>query len=170
MTRPFRRIRVVPFLQVVPENERDPAVKRDLCDPTIGGPALLAYAVQGCLRWRRDGLPQGDDLPRAVREATEEYRKANDPVGDFLEECCVVGDEHWVTAAGLYTSYQKWCLDSGERPITRRRLADKLKRRGFTNGKNHVGARSWFGLALIPPATSFGLPAIGSSRAVLTAG
>jgi putative DNA primase/helicase len=165
----FRRIRVVPFLNVVPEGERDPTVKRDLCDPAVGGPALLAYAVQGCLKWQQLGLPQGDDLPRAVREATEEYRKANDAVGDFLEECCVTGSEHSVTSEALYVTYKNWCERWGEHPMSQKRLAGKLKTRGFTNRKER-GDRSWFGLALTSPLSSFDRPPLGPGRPVLTAG
>lgn len=46
----WERLREVPFTTVIPPEDRDPDVKRRLSDPAIGGPAVLAWAVQGCIQ------------------------------------------------------------------------------------------------------------------------
>lgn len=44
-----RRILQIPFNEQISESEHDPAVKACLCDPQTAGPAVLAWAIQGCL-------------------------------------------------------------------------------------------------------------------------
>jgi putative DNA primase/helicase len=49
----WRRIRLVPFTVTIPEAERD----KDLPDKLRRElPGILAWAVQGCLDWQREGL------------------------------------------------------------------------------------------------------------------
>ena len=77
----WRRLIEVPLTVEIPENERDPDVKAFLRNPSEGGPAVLAWAVEGCLAWQRDGLR----APPCVREATASYRNEMSAVSDFLE-------------------------------------------------------------------------------------
>ncbi len=43
-------------------------------------PGVLAWAVEGCLRWQEEGL----QFPGAVVDATAEWRVENDQVSRFL--------------------------------------------------------------------------------------
>ncbi|HEX03559.1 MAG TPA: hypothetical protein ENH10_00160, partial [Bacteroidetes bacterium] len=72
----WRRILRVPFEQVVPKAKRDPQIKAQLRNPEIAGPAILAWAVQGCLDWQKKGL----QIPASVTNATEEYRQEMNPL------------------------------------------------------------------------------------------
>ena len=58
----WRRLVQIPFLKQVPEDERDPEVKARLRDAERQ--AVLAWLVQGCLLWQKEGL----DEPEAVRK------------------------------------------------------------------------------------------------------
>jgi len=81
----WRRILRVPFDYSIPEGARDPRVKAVLRSTRDAGPAILAWAVKGCLAWQRHGL----DVPPAIKEATQDYRHAMDPLADFFQERCV---------------------------------------------------------------------------------
>ena len=94
----WRRIRLLPFDHVVPEEERDPQVKAMLRDPAVAGPAILAWAVEGCLRWQCDGL----GTPAIVRATTGAYRESMDLLGHFVDEHCVLDSGVWTSAADLY--------------------------------------------------------------------
>ncbi len=65
----WRRIRLIPFEHTIPEGERDPEVKLALRDPAVGGPAVLAWAVRGCVAWLREGLEAPERVTRATANA-----------------------------------------------------------------------------------------------------
>ena len=50
--------------------------------PRPESPGILNWAVEGLMRWERDGL----GLPASVRATTVEYRSEMDTVGQWIEE------------------------------------------------------------------------------------
>jgi len=139
----WRRILQIPFLCQIPEGERDERVKLRLrSDPEIHS-AILAWAVQGCLEWQRIGLA----VPDAVRDYTAEYRLENDPLRDWLADCCQLDPGEWTPSRTLRDSYETWCSENGEKPVTGKRLAALLKDQGFIEHRT-TSARGWLGLAM----------------------
>ena len=67
----WRRIHEVPFTSQVCESERSAAIKNRLQDIELSGPAILRWAVDGCLAWQQRQL----DPPEEVRAATLAYRE-----------------------------------------------------------------------------------------------
>ena len=98
----WKRILLVPFIHEVPEAERDPEVKRRLRDPSEFGPAILTWAVRGCLMWQKDGLK----VPKRVAHATDKYREEMDSLSDFLADRCVVDPEASVAVDALVRRLQ----------------------------------------------------------------
>jgi putative DNA primase/helicase len=124
----WRRIVQVPFTEVIPESERDERVKLRLrTDPDVQA-AILAWAVRGCLEWQERGL----DVPDCVRDYTNEYRAENDPLRDWLADCCELDPGAWTSTADLRHSYEGWCQANGEdRPVSAKRLGTLLAARGL---------------------------------------
>lgn len=146
----WRRILRIPFENVIPKDSRDPTVKARLKDPNAVGPAILAWAVEGCLRWQEERL----QVPNVVEQATEEYRQDMDPLKQFFDDCCAFGNDLRVTAARLHQEYEIWCRENGERQITGKEFNQQLRARNCTPGKVWVlgkDNRGWFGLG-VPPA------------------
>jgi putative DNA primase/helicase len=141
----WRRILRIPFEQGRPKDKRDPSVKARLKDLRESGPAILAWAIEGCLRWRESGL----NVPEVVVDATEEYRSDMDPLRDFVAECCVLHPQAWVSAAQVRQVYEQFCRENGEkRPLGPRDFADGLKARGCTRERRHAG-HGWLGIGLV---------------------
>lgn len=140
-----RRVLLLPFSQNIPPEERD----RDLPEKLKAEwPAILRWAIDGCLMWQKDGL----DPPACVRAATDDYLNAEDILGQWLEECCtVVGGETWTALADLYGSWKVWCEARGQRIGDARGLARKLDERGFQRWKKPSGA-GFFGLLVAKAA------------------
>lgn len=134
------RIMLVPFTVRIPEAEQD----RHLAEKLQGElPGILAWAVQGCIAWYRDGLQP----PPEVRRATQSYREESDLLADFLAERCILDSKLKVRAQELNRAYTEWCEAAGERPLTSKALAVRLQERGFE--KRHEEAGSvWRGLGL----------------------
>jgi len=136
----WRRIRLVPFAVTIPAEDADPRLADKLARERAG---VLAWAVRGCLAWRREGLTP----PEAVASATEMYRHESDCLAAFLEERCVVEMCARVGKSELYAAYESWCRDSGEYVISKKKLGQRLAERGFGEGRD-MRERYWIGLGL----------------------
>jgi putative DNA primase/helicase len=126
----WRRITVIPFAHEVPPEKRDTLLKQTLRDTVISGPAVLAWAVRGCLDWQRGGLR----IPASVQNATESYRQEMDPLLEFIEECCTRSPVARVISAELTQAYQRWAKGAGKEAYSGKRLMDKLRNMGCQTG------------------------------------
>lgn len=136
----WRRIRLIPFTVTIPESKRDPKLLQRL---EAELPAILAWAIEGCLEYQKRGL----DAPKAVTEATDSYRRESDVFGDFLEECCTVGTDRFASSSALYNAYREWSKAAGEEAVTKTAFGKKLTERGFDARRTNQG-RGWCGIAL----------------------
>jgi putative DNA primase/helicase len=147
----WRRVQQIPFDQQIPESERDPTVKARLSDPEESGAAIMAWAVQGCLQWQRQGL----NPPQRVKDTTREYREAMDPITDFLEDCCTAEPLARVPNAAMWDAYQTWSRKNRDRPsMGRKQFTQQLAKHGFDEHKSG-SRRFWQGLKLINGDTLF---------------
>lgn len=137
----WRRIRLVPFTETIPDAEKDRELPAKLAAEADG---ILAWAVEGCLAWQRDGLAP----PDAVLSATEDYRTDMDVLGEFLAERCVLGSGQTVGNTKLYEAFQAWQVANGEKPRSHRWLTRALQDRGYRQALNRVSSRRWEGLGL----------------------
>ncbi|MBI2824405.1 MAG: hypothetical protein HYX69_06945 [Planctomycetia bacterium] len=85
-------------------------------------PGILRWLVNGCLEWQRDGLGE----PDTVRLATGEYRASEDTLAAFLADSCIIDRQFTCKASDLRRTYEGWCKDMGERPISGRRFGEYL--------------------------------------------
>jgi putative DNA primase/helicase len=142
----WQRVHLVPFALAFVDNptksserQRDPKLMDKL---KAEAPEILAWLVRGCLLWQRHGLAQPDD----VRVATDSYRQAEDLIGQFLAEVCVVGPTVQAQAGTLRTAYESWCLEQGFRPMSGNKFATYLLGRF---GRDDTGRyRSYLGVGL----------------------
>jgi P4 family phage/plasmid primase-like protien len=140
----WRRIRLIPFLVTIPENERDKDLFKKL---QVELPGILAWAVRGCLAWQRDGLGE----PAEVKAATEAYREEMDTLAGFFEDCCVLEPAAEEKAKHLYDAYVAWCVENGEHPMKQRSFGMALAERGFRDRKSST--KAWRGLRLVSVPT-----------------
>ena len=136
----WRRIRLIPFTVSIPPEEQDHTLFEKLVTEL---PGILNWALQGCVRWQREGL----GLPMEVKTAIATYREEMDTLADFFAECCTVEKHAMATARELYTRYTLWCEDNGERPERQKAFGMRLSERGFRRVKNSIII--WHGVGLI---------------------
>ena len=138
----WRRIRLIPFTVRISDAEKDPNLADKLAKEM---PGILNWALEGCIRWQREGLK----TPQCVMHATEEYRIEEDVIGQFLAECTEASSDERVLISSLYEAYQVWAAKGGIKyPLTARLLNKKLEERGNQRAKSD-GGRFWKGMALI---------------------
>ncbi len=140
----WRRIRLIPWAVTIPPAERDRKLAEKLRGELSG---VLAWAVEGCLEWQREGLR----APEEVRQATREYRVEMDVLAAFLEDCCERAEKKRAYAGELWDAWKRWCEETGERPESQKRFGGRLSERGFLNDRDsRTGRKVWFGLSLRP--------------------
>lgn len=127
-------------------------------------PAILAWMIEGCLDWQRNGLVR----PKVVTDATHQYFEDQDIFGQWLEECCAMHDTFSEAGGMVFSSWRKWCDARGLRPGDNTAFGENMRRNGFerfrparTNGTRPP--YHWKGLTLTAEARAdvsggFGTP------------
>lgn len=154
------RIKVVPFTVDIPASR---LIKSDdLLSRLLGeGEGVLAWAVQGVRDYFEiDGL----DTPPVIQAEIERYRREQDSILQFIEECCetaadiardnptlyVTDDIVTANNSDLYNAYKQFCYENGEHPKSHRRFSLKLYEKGYRQARTRSGPRIWLGLRLKP--------------------
>lgn len=137
----WRRVRLVPFIATIPEAERVKEYEKTLYTEL---PGILNWALEGLQEYLESGL----DAPRAVLDATNEYRRENDSLEQFVFECCDVGKLMVCKNAELYSAYRNFCEMSGLKVLSQHKFSPELNaKEGISHTKTKHGA-NWIGIAL----------------------
>lgn len=145
-----RRFNLVPFNHK-PETP-DKALEQKL---RTEWPAILRWAIDGCLDWQTNGLAR----PSSVAKATADYFADQDLLGQWIdEECDSEPGNRWksATSAALFASWLGYSTRAGEKAGSRKSFAEELERRGFENRKGTGGIREFRGIRLKPDSGASG--------------
>ena len=118
----WRRFVLVPFNATIPEEKRDPNLLEKLRAEL---PGIFNLAVAGCLRWQKFGLRP----PRAVTQASADYRQEMDILGEWITTCGVEESNAAWRAGAAYLSYQQWAVANGFRSMTSASFGRKMRER-----------------------------------------
>jgi putative DNA primase/helicase len=135
-----RRLKMIPFGVVIPEDERDKSLAKKL---RIEWPGILASMIEGCTEWRRDGLKP----PASVTGATEEYFEQEDMFTTWIEEECERQPGAFISRGDLFDSWSRWANTAKEPPGSRPEFVRKLEDHGFEEATRR-GQRGVKGLQL----------------------
>ncbi len=135
----WRRPKLIPFSVQIPESEQDQELLAKL---TQEMPGIVVWAVQGCLRWQRDGLK----CPAVVQVATASYREAESTFEHFLQERCICGPREVVPFSELRQAYTDWAEGTSDKPISSKAFSAALQEHGFQpvlikNARHYAGLR-----------------------------
>jgi len=122
----WRRVRVVPFVVVVPEEQQDSQLGERL---ELQADAVLAWAVEGFVAYDKAGRKL--DEPGSVRVATDAYRTESDAMRRFLDECCFLNPNVRATTADLFGRWTTWAALDGAEAMSQKAFGQALDRRGL---------------------------------------
>jgi putative DNA primase/helicase len=145
----WRRLRVVPFDVVIPEDEQDRGLGEKLA---AEADAILSWIVDGF----RDYLKTGKLAePARVRTATDAYHTASDAVSRFIAECCVTGHDGQhgrgvirSTTTELHKAWVGWQIQDGCEPLGIRAFGLALDNKGYPTSAPSQGNRYRKGIGL----------------------
>ena len=87
-------------------------------------PQILKWAVDGCIKWQKEGL----NLPKCVEKATSEYKVEMDILANFMDSCIEIdyvnGD--LVSAQDLFNLYSAWAKKNNEFEMTSRKFFNEV--------------------------------------------
>ncbi len=137
----WRRLQLVRFERTFDQQTRDARLLETL---KAEGSGILRWAVLGCRTWDRAGL----QTPSGVTDASQQYRRDSDQVGQFIDERCEEDPEVFESASKLYTAYQAWARDHGYRgrevlsqTAFGTRMGGRFERQHMRGGDVYVGMR-----------------------------
>jgi len=132
----WRRIRLIPFEARFEPGDgvwQPKEVLMSELESELSG--ILNWAIEGCLRWKDEGLA----LEGKVKAATEEYRVESDVVERFLSEMVVRDKWGQVKASKLYQEYKSWAEKNGEPSISARSFGERILEKGISRVHTREG-------------------------------
>lgn len=106
-------------------------------------PGILALFVKGCLLWQKEGMK----TPKKVKNDTAAFRRSEDQIADFVEQCCVVNPDLQAGATDLYNEFKKWWMENvNKNPLSQRKFGDRMTER--FHKEQPKGSVVYFGIGL----------------------
>lgn len=103
-----RRMKVIPMRAQISDGQKNPKLVEQMM--LNEGPAIMAWAVEGArLTAAESFVPD----PPQVAQAVKEYKRENDHIGDFIEECLVFDEGATVASDVVWGRYSKWIEAGG---------------------------------------------------------
>jgi putative DNA primase/helicase len=149
----WERMILVPFEATFVERDPKPGTKELRADPELPEKlkaehsGILAWMVRGCLAWQERG---GLDLPPKVKAVINEYRRDEDVIQDFIDECCEVVEGAEVGASEVYVVFEKWWKARVSNFVPKQKRFGVLFGRRFAKKKD--GIVKYIGVELAPGA------------------
>jgi P4 family phage/plasmid primase-like protien len=125
----WRRMRPIPLTNK-PEVP-DPSLKEYLADPEGALPAVLAWAVEGAVKYLNSSAVDPLGWCTRVKEAHDVYKKNEDRIGAFLDEEIKVVVGASINLSSLFQLYKNWSYARDEKNLTQIGFQRKLSDRGI---------------------------------------
>ena len=130
----WRRLKLVPFEVNIPKDRVDKNLRYKLRKEL---PAILRWAVDGCIKWQREGIAE----PPVVADAVQEYKREMDLIAGFVEQCIVIDytcDEK-IMASDLFKMYSRWAKENNEYEMSSKKFFKELSKKVPTKGRTGAG-------------------------------
>ncbi len=140
----FRRLRLLPFLHTVPEDQKIIGLANILLEEE--GPGILNWVIAGAV----DVLKNGMQTPDAVMAATSLYAEEEDALARFIEDKCTLGPATGfrIDTAQMRREYDTWCREQGETPLSPQQFGRDIKTRHDVQQVRSNGRRFYTGITV----------------------
>lgn len=141
----WRRLRILPFTQKVPDEQKIEGLDKQLVDAE--GPGILDWIIRGSV----DVLAGGLRDPDGVMAATRTYADEEDALARFVADRLHLGSGRENTAE-VRAAYAKWCRAEGEETLSQQAFGRELRTRWSINTVRSHGKRFYAGMTLLSDA------------------
>jgi putative DNA primase/helicase len=148
----WRRVKLLPF-SVDLRDKVTPIADFDRWLLQNEGRGIMAWLVRGYLDYAQNGLVE----PDCVAAATTDYRNNSDPLGEFLDEYCVIVPDGAVVATELFRVYSETHKGRWTQTGFGRAMAERFEKVRETHGE-HRNRTIYKGVRLREIGEDFGSP------------
>ncbi len=129
----WRRMLLIPFDVIIPDNKRDPALLEKL---KVEGSGILKWALDGYHDYLKNGLK----VPDAISDATNAYKDEQDIIGEWIHDYCKHVAGTLTPKGDIYRAYQYWAKKRGQFSLAQGRFIKRLSDKGYKldAGRRHV--------------------------------
>jgi putative DNA primase/helicase len=133
----WRRIKLIPFEVNIPPEKVDKTLKYKLRKEM---PQILRWAVEGCIKWQKEGITE----PECVQQAVKEYKNEMDLLAGFIEDAIVIDYDcnERIMAKDLFGMYIKWAKANNEYEMTSKKFFKEITQKLPEKGR--IGAGMYF--------------------------
>lgn len=130
----WRRIKLIPFEVNIPKEKVDKNLKYKLRQEF---PQILAWAVEGCIKWQKEGITD----PACVTRATEDYKQEMDLMAGFMDQCMAIDytSSARIMASDLFSIYSRWAKANNEYEMSSKKFFTELAKKLPDKGRNSKG-------------------------------
>jgi len=142
----WNRIHIIPFDVKIPEERQNKNLLNELVSEELAG--ILNWALDGLMEYYRLG---GLYPTQRMRILAQEYRRDNDSIRMFFEECCLLKPDVVISNSSIYKAYSGFCRDQNVMPVGSRKFADAF---GQLGKKHNIWAnrgssgKMWYGVTV----------------------
>jgi putative DNA primase/helicase len=135
----FRRFLIVPFTQVITDDEKDPDLALKIISAEL--PGVFNWVMRGLRRLR---IARRFTTCIAAREALTTYRKESDSVAMFLDDEALVPSIDGRRGKNeTYTEYRNYCQTSGFSPLSKVNFGKRLLGQHQISASKSGSLRFW---------------------------
>ena len=156
----WRRLVMVPFTAKIQPNAQIKNYAAVLAREA--GEAIMSWIIEGAANFI--AAEHTLDTPHFVREATETYRRENDWLAEFFDECCEIGKGRTVPAGILYSNYNAWSKLNQGYARNSSDFRNEMEKRGFEQ-RILTRGNIWIGLDLTPLSYGYNSQYTGNMEA-----
>lgn len=122
------RVKVISFDRHFKPEEQDRRLKSKLkSEENISG--IFNWCLEGLLSYQHAGEILQE--PDAVKQATDDYRRKSDKIGNFIDDCLKQYDGMSISIKEAYHAFESWCHDNGFGVENKSNFIEEIKSKGL---------------------------------------
>lgn len=139
----YRRLIIVPFNRQIEKNKIDKALKYKFQREKEG---ILNWALEGLKRLYENNFEFSEN--ELTDEVKKEYKRENNNVISFVEECCEIDSLFSCSRIELYESYKEFCGESGLKVLSQIKFNKELEGNFNVTRARNRKLRLWNGIRI----------------------
>ena len=137
----WRRVALIELSKVFNESDRITNLDVQILEAERDG--ILAWMIDGCLEWKKEGLK----TPKLISEATKEYQNETDVIGLWLDQNCEKVANFKLKTNQAFGNFKTFIQEIGIDKYSQMTFSKQVAAKGFKGSKSN-GYRYFIGLKI----------------------